>query len=36
MVDVEIVGASDLQDGTMMQLQVGPDKKNDLVLVTRY
>jgi nitrite reductase/ring-hydroxylating ferredoxin subunit len=33
--DVEVVGAADLADGTMMELKVGPGKQ-DNVLVTRY
>ena len=35
LVDVEITGASDLDDGMMMELKVGAGKK-DNVLITRY
>ena len=35
LVDVEITGAGELEDGTMMELKVGPGK-NDKVLITRY
>ena len=34
-VDVEIVGADALQDGTMMELRVGGEKK-DNVLISRF
>lgn len=35
LIDVEIAGASDLDDGMMMELKVGAGKK-DNVLITRY